>query len=64
MLGTLASKVDVCDEAVGVKVIRKNVQATATNFIPTRPIDGENWWKPVIQNLVQLPSTMTIKEFN
>lgn len=51
-LATLASQVDIHDEAIGMKVIRKTLQPTTKYFIPIYSIDEKDWQKPVIQNLL------------
>lgn len=57
-------KVDVRNETIKVKVIRKILRAIATNFILTQPIGGEDWRKTVNQNFLQPSSTMTAEELN
>lgn len=41
-LPTLASKIDIPNKAVDMKVIKKSSQATTTDFIPAKPINKKD----------------------
>lgn len=57
-LVTLALKVVIPDKTIDVKVIKKSLRATATDFSLADAVD-EDWQTRVIQNILQ-PSSMVI----
>lgn len=60
-LATLASKVDVPDEIVGIKVIKRTLRATAADLVPIDSLDEQDWRGSIIQSLNQPSSTMATK---
>lgn len=45
-----------------MNVVEKTLRATEADFIPTESIDEQDWHTSVIQNLLQLSSTVATKE--
>lgn len=58
----LASKVEIRDHVAAIKVIKKTLRATSTDFIPDQAIDERGWRKPIIWNLLQPSSSTDTKE--
>lgn len=61
-LATLASKVNIPEDATDTKVIKKTLQATAAAFIPAELIDEKDWRTSVIQDFLQPSSIVVAKE--
>lgn len=60
-LATLASNIDISDEAVDVRVIKKTLRATIVELIPIDPAAEKDWRLSIIQNLIQPSSSVATK---
>lgn len=61
-LATLSTRVDIPNEAVDMKIIKKTLQPTTVDFILTEPTNEKDWRTSVIQNLLQPSSIVAVKE--
>lgn len=63
-LAAVASNIDISDERLMRKFVKKTLGATTSSLIPSNPIDEQDWISSIIHNLIHSPSTMAVKDLN